>query len=328
VQRFSAVWTGDNVATWDHLALTIPMLTNMGVSGVSFVGADVGGFSGSPSAELYARWLQAATLTPFLRSHTEAGSKDQEPFSYGPEFTKINRATIELRYRLLPYIYTLFYQHERDGQPIMRPLWFEYPKDFKTYLIEDQFMVGRDLLIAPVLKEGQTKRNVYFPEGDDWLDWTTGARHKGGSNATVDAPLDRLPLFARVGAVIPTQPVIQHTGEMKDAPITLTVISGIEPNKTEKALLFQDAGDGYGYKLTEWRDVRIEHSRGVIRIQRLGYPGKYQPIKFIEAIAFSGPPKEVRVDGQSFTDFVYDADAKKLRIALPNDEVKEITVVR
>jgi alpha-glucosidase len=145
---------------------------------------------------------------------------------------------------------------------------------------------------------------------------------------TVEAPLDRLPLFARVGAVIPTQPVIQHTGEMKDAPITLAVISGIEPSKTENILLFQDAGDGYGYKTNEWRNVRIKHMRGIITIERLGYPGKYQPIKFIEAIGFIGSPKEIRVDGQPVTDFVYDANSKMLKVKLPSDEVKEIVIVR
>ncbi len=166
VQRFSAVWTGDNIASWDHLRLSIPMLTNLGVSGVALVGADVGGFSGNPSPELYARWLQAATLTPFLRSHSEFVSKPHEPFAYGPEFTDINRATIELRYKLLPYIYSLFQEHTETGAPVMRPLWFEYPDDDRTYLVEDQYLVGRDLLVAPVVTEAVVKRRVYFPKGD------------------------------------------------------------------------------------------------------------------------------------------------------------------
>jgi alpha-glucosidase len=329
IQRFSAVWTGDNVASWEHLALTIPMLTNMGVSGIPFVGSDVGGFTGNPSPELYARWLQAAALTPFLRSHSEIASNAQEPFAFGDEFTKINRGTIELRYRFLPYLYTLFYEHERNGQPVMRPLWLEYPKDYQTYLIEDQYLVGRDLLVAPVLKDGMRKRNVYFPVGDDWIDWHTGNIYKGGTRANVEAQLERLPLFARAGAVIPTQHAIRNTDEMKNAPITLTVISGIAENKTEESSLFQDSGDGYDYHLARnWRDVKVKHKRGSLKINRYGYSGEFQQIKFIEAIGFLTLPKEVRVDGKTTTDFVYDETAKKLKITLPNDEVKEITVVR
>jgi alpha-glucosidase len=226
IQRFSAVWTGDNVASWDHLRLSIPMLTNLGVSGVPFVGADVGGFSGNPSPELYARWLQAAALTPFLRSHSEAGSNPREPYSYGPRFTDLNRASIELRYRLLPYLYSLFEEHTRTGAPVMRPLWFEYPADQRTYLNEDQYLVGRDLLVAPVVTEGATKRRVYFPRGDSWVDWWTGKLYQGGTDAEVEAPLERLPLFARAGAAIPTQPVVQHTGEMAGAPLALVVVRG------------------------------------------------------------------------------------------------------
>lgn len=329
IQRFSAVWTGDNQATWDHLALTIPMLTNLGVSGIPFVGADVGGFTGNPSGELYTRWLQAASLTPFLRSHSELSSNPQEPFAFGDEFTKINRTAIELRYKLLPYLYTLFYQHERDGKPLMRPLWFEYPGDIKTYLIEDQFLVGKDLLVAPVVKEGRTKRNVYFPTGDDWLDWYTGARYNGGTFSNIDAPIDRLPVFIRVGAVIPTQNTIQNTFEMRDAPITLVVASGIEAYKTEESILFQDAGDGYDYKLTRnWREVSVEHKRGVIKINQFGYSGTFQPVKYIEAIGFSGQVKEIRIDGKLTTGFITDEQAKKLKITLPYDNVKEVIVVR
>lgn len=329
IQRFSAVWTGDNQATWDHLAMTIPMLTNLSVSGVTFVGADVGGFTGNPSKELYARWLQAAALTPFLRSHSEVASNPQEPYSFGDDYTKINRSTIELRYRFLPYLYTLFYAQERDGKPVMRPLWFEYPNDIKTYLIDDQYLVGRDLLVAPVLKEGRTKRDVYFPAGDDWVDWHTGTRYKGGTTAPIQAPIDRLPLFVRVGAVIPTQPAIKNTDAMKDADITLVVAAGIEPSKTIESRLFQDAGDGYDYKLARnWRTVRIEHKQGSIKINRVGYAGNFQPIKYIEAIGFSGKVKEVLIDGKPSTKFDVDESDKKLKITLPNDEVKEVIVVR
>jgi alpha-glucosidase len=270
VQRFSAVWTGDNYASWDQLALTIPMLANLSVSGVPFVGADVGGFNDRPSGELYARWLQAAALTPFLRSHSVGWAGDKEPWEFGDEITAINRRSIELRYRFLPYLYTLFYQHERTGQPVMRPLWYEFPDDKLTYLNGDEFMVGDDLLVAPVVKEGMRNRDVYLPAGTAWINWWTGEKLDGGKQHRVDAPLDRLPIFVRVGAVIPTQDVIQHTGEMGKASITLNVAAGIEPGKVETTDLHQDAGDGYGYRLSEWRNIRIEHRQGVLKISRVG----------------------------------------------------------
>jgi alpha-glucosidase len=243
VQRYSAVWTGDNVASWDHMRLSLTMLLNMGVSGVPLIGSDVGGFSGNPSPELYTRWLQAAALTPFLRSHSENGSNPHEPYSFPKAYAEINRASIELRYRLLPYIYSLFHEHTRTGAPVMRPLWFEYPDDARTYLIEDEYLVGRDLLVAPIVTESVTKRHVYFPAGDNWVDWWTGKTFQGGSDADVDAPLDRLPLFARAGAVIPVQPVVQHTGEMLKLPLTLLVVRGSDGESS----FYEDAGEGYGY---------------------------------------------------------------------------------
>ena len=156
VQRYSAVWTGDNYASWDQMAMTIPMLLNMSVSGIPFVGADVGGFNDRPTPELYSRWLEAAALTPFLRSHSVGWAGNKEPWEYGHEYTAINRSTIELRYRLLPYIYTLFRDHERTGMPVIRPLWFEYPSDKKTYLVADEYLLGTDLLVAA----GRKRRNA------------------------------------------------------------------------------------------------------------------------------------------------------------------------
>ena len=325
VQRYSAVWTGDNYASWDHLALTIPMLLNMSVSGVPFVGADVGGFNDRPTPELYSRWLEAAVLTPFLRSHSVGWAGNKEPWEFGDEFTAINRSTVELRYRLLPYIYTLFHEHDRMGMPVMRPLWFEFPKDKKTYLVADEYLLGGDLLVAPVVKEGMREREVYFPAGADWIDWWTGERYEGGKPRVVKAPIDRLPLFARFGAVIPTQPVIQNTGEMSSVPITLTIADGIASGTTGVSTLYQDAGDGYGYKSNEWREFSFEHQPGLLRVKRIGsYSG--QPIKNIEIVGLSFRPRELLVDRRPVT-FDYNAAGNKLSAAIP-ENAAEISLVR
>ena len=325
VQRFSAVWTGDNYASWDHLALTIPMLANLSVSGVSFIGADVGGFNDRPSGELYARWLQAAVLTPFLRSHSVGWAGNKEPWEFGDDITEINRRTIALRYRFLPYLYTLFYKHERTGEPIMRPLWFEFPEDKLTYLNSDEFMLGDDVLVAPVVKEGMRNRDFYLPAGTAWINWWTGERLDGGKQHRVDVPLDRLPIFVRAGAVIPTQDAIQHTGEMPKAAITLNVAVGIEPGKTETANLYQDAGDGYGYRLNEWRNIRIEHRQGSVKISRIG-DFRGQAIRYIEAFGINAEPREIRADGKKL-EFRFESSTKRLRVEIP-ENAGEITLVR
>ena len=325
IQRYSAVWTGDNYASWDHLALSIPMLTNLSISGVPFVGCDVGGFNDRPSGELYARWLQAAALTPFLRSHSVGWAGNKEPWEYGDEFTTINRETIELRYKFLPYLYTLFREHERTGAPVMRPLWYEFPADRQTYLISDEYMVGSDVLVAPVVKEGMTSREIYLPVGAEWVDWWTGEKYAGGKLPGFKAPLDRLPIFVRVGAVIPTQSVIQHTGEMPSAPVTLNVIAGIQPGKTEFSNLYQDAGDGYGYRASEWRKITIEYKQGSLKLDRTGsFDG--QKIRFVEVVGIVATPRDVLADGQKVP-FVFDSTTKRLRIEL-SGSAKEIRLIR
>ncbi|HJQ32137.1 MAG TPA: TIM-barrel domain-containing protein [Pyrinomonadaceae bacterium] len=312
VQRFSAVWTGDNVASWDHLRLSIPMLLNMGVSGVPLIGSDVGGFSGSPTPELYARWLQAAALTPFLRTHSDFGTDAREPYAFGPEFTRINRASVELRYKLLPYLYTLFNEHTHTGAPVMRPLWFEYPDDARTYTIEDEYLVGRDLLVAPVVREAATKRGVYLPAGDDWVDWWTGKTYQGGRDYEVEAPLERLPLFARAGAVIPTQTVVQHTGEMRGLPLTLVVaVGGKEPRPS---LIYMDDGDGYDY-------LRGKGSLTVVRTSDMGVtflsaPG---PQTSVEFLGVEKQPKGV-LAGDQIREAAFDPATRRLRLQVPKGE--------
>ncbi len=325
VQRYAAVWTGDNVASWEHLALSIPMLANLSVSGVPFVGADVGGFTEMPSGELYARWLQAAALTPFLRSHSVGWVGNKEPWEYGAEFTKINRATVELRYQFLPYLYTLFYQHEKTGEPIMRPLWYEFPNDKGTYLINDEYLVGKDILVAPVVKEGVKTRGIYLPVGADWIDWWTGERLESGKTHYLQTPIDRLPIFVRGGAVVPTQPTIQHTGEMKNVDLTLNIIAEIAPDRTEQSEIFQDSGEGYDYRKNDFRVIKIERKKGVLKINRVGnFNG--QKIKCIEIVGIAAEPKEILVDGKPAGNVQFDAARKRLRIEI-GENANEITLL-
>lgn len=323
VQRYAAVWSGDNDASWGHLALTIPLLTNLSISGVPFVGADVGGFAATTTPELYTRWLQAAALTPFYRTHSATDTDSREPWTYGGEYERINKASIELRYRLLPYLYTLFAQNENTGLPPLRPLAFDYPRDVGALLVADEYLVGRDLLVAPVVVENQRARNVYLPKGDAWIDWWSGARHEGGRTVKVDAPLERLPLFVRAGAAIPTQPVIQHTGEMHNAPLTIALATGASGTSE----IYEDAGDGYAYRRGAARTIKIAVSAGKVTLD-IPKSAAYQRIAAIELLGLEAAPATVRIDGKAVSDATFDAAGKRLRIPLANENVEEISLVK
>ncbi|MFW5786131.1 MAG: TIM-barrel domain-containing protein [bacterium] len=245
IQRYAAVWTGDNHSWWEHLAASIPMLLGLGLSGVGFVGADVGGFQESPSPELYARWLQYAVFTPFLRTHTSSVTADQEPWSYGPEVEGIARSYLELRYRLLPYLYQLFREHTDEGTPIMRPLLWHYPDDPAVANLNDEFLLGESILVAPITRPGRFARAVYLPEGR-WQDFWTGARHDGPCHVLADAPLDRIPLFIRIPAIIPMIPVIQTTRDYGLQPLELWLYGVGEPGEARLAF-YEDDGDSTRY---------------------------------------------------------------------------------
>jgi len=241
-QRYSALWPGDNISTWEHFRATIPMLTGMGLSGLAFVGSDIGGFAGVPSAELYTRWLQAGVFYPFMRTHTTLGTPDQEPWSFGTVHETINRSAIELRYRLLPHIYNVMAESSATGLPAMRPLVLEYPDDRRTWGLDDEFMFGRDLLLAPVLQEAERLREVYLPKGD-WFDFWTGRRYEGGSSARIPVTLESIPIFVRGGAFVFSQPVVQHTGEMAGQPLEVQVF----PAAASDAVIYEDDGETMAY---------------------------------------------------------------------------------
>lgn len=206
IQRYAANWMGDNMSRWDHLALSLPMAAGLGVSGQAFVGADIGGFAGHSNAELFLRWMQMGTLTPFCRNHSEIGNADQYAWAWGEAILEHVRAAIELRYRLLPYIYTAFVRASETGEPVQRPLVFDHQYDAATRDLDDQYLFGRDLLVAPVTTAGMTARQVYLPAGGYWYDWHTDERVSGPRFVVADTPMDRIPLFARGGAVIPMWP--------------------------------------------------------------------------------------------------------------------------
>jgi alpha-glucosidase len=293
-QRYTALWPGDNVSDWGHLRGSITTLMGMGLSGLTFVGSDIGGFAEAPSAELYTRWLQAGVFYPFMRSHTAIGTPDQEPWSYGTYHEKLNRRAIELRYELLPHIYNVMREATLTGVPALRPMLLEFPGDPNTYGMEDQFMFGADLLVAPVLRQGVTEREVYLPKGH-WFDYWTGERHEGGTRIRVPVTLASLPIYVRAGAVLFEQPVVQHTGEMSGQPLRLRIF----PGPATEATLSEDDGETLEYTRggSAVRRVRYETGDRVHTVE-IGAPsGSYRPAaRSIEvSIPWDGEPKRVLV---------------------------------
>jgi alpha-glucosidase (family GH31 glycosyl hydrolase) len=245
MQRFgSTTWTGDVNNDFATLEAQIPLGLNTGMSGVPYWGSDIGGFFHSvpETGELYARWFQLGAFSPIFRSHGWVW-REHVPWAHGPRVEAICREYAELRYRLLPYTYTLAWQAYGDGLPLMRPLVLNYPDDPRVWTLGHQYLWGDDLLVAPVTREGATTWPVYLPAGT-WYDFWTGARHRGPGGVTVPAPLERLPLFVRGGAILPMGPVMQHSGERPMDELTLRV----HPEGTSRFELYEDDGRTQRYR--------------------------------------------------------------------------------
>jgi alpha-glucosidase len=275
-QRYSTTWTGDNTSTWDALALSIPMFQTLGLSGVPFVGTDVGGFIGRTDAEMLTRWYQIGFLTPMCRNHKEINGYDQEPWRFGKHYEDIIRKYLKLRYRLLPFIYTNLEEAHRTGLPLFRPLLLNYQSDYNTLTIDDQFMVGADLLVAPVARPGLTSRRVYLPEGA-WVDYWTGKRIAGGGMIQADAPLETVPMYIRAGAIIPMGPEMNYVGEKRFDPITFSIYP--DAKGQAEMTLYEDDGLSPAYKQGVFRrtSVSVSKSGDGFQVNVSAPEGSYDP---------------------------------------------------
>jgi alpha-glucosidase len=284
-QRYATMWTGDNTATWESLALSIPMFQSLGLSGIPFVGADVGGFYGRCNGELLTRWYQVAFLTPMCRSHMSIDSYDHEPWRFGTYYEDIIRKFLKLRYRLLPFLYTNLETSSRTGIPLFRPILLNYQNDFNTLNIDDQFLIGDDLLVAPILKPEQRSRKVYLPLGT-WYDYWNGNRRKGPATIYVDAPLEIIPMFVRAGAMIAMQPEMNYVGEKSADSITFEIY--LDENGNAETTLYEDDGVSPEYlngvfRRTKFNAVKVKNK---VRVD-VGEPeGSYNPAprKFIYVV--------------------------------------------
>lgn len=243
IQRYAAIWTGDNMSLFEHLKLSIPMNCNLGLSGAAFIGNDIGGFNKNCSEELLIRWYEAGAFLPFFRNHSAITTRYQEPWAFGESTEKIIKKYIELRYRFLPYIYNLFHEASAYGHPIIRPLVYEFQDDEKTYKIQDEFMVGKSILAAPVVESGIDRRKVYLPTGY-WIDFWSKSIYKGGCEIECDAPYDVLPLFIKGGSIIPEIECENYIGEKNIEKIILNIYPSDQIDYT----IYEDDGETFNYE--------------------------------------------------------------------------------
>jgi alpha-glucosidase len=302
IQRYSTMWTGDTTSTWETLSMNIPMFQTLGLSGEPFVGSDVGGFIGRGNGELLTRSYQVSFLAPFCRNHKQIDGYDQEPWRFGKYYEDIIRKYLKLRYRLLPFMYTTLENAHRTGVPLFRPLVLNYQADSNTANLDDQFMVGDDLLVAPVLRPDVSSRRVYLPAGL-WYDfWTTGKTYAGGTMIMADAPLETVPMYVRGGAIIPMWPEMNWVGEKPVDPVTFVVYP--DENGSASTSLYEDDGTSPSYKRGEFRRTSLSFRTsgpGAATISISAPEGSYKTgaRSFVFEIKSGIKPNRVTVNGKT-----------------------------
>ncbi|WP_330350414.1 glycoside hydrolase family 31 protein [Streptomyces sp. NBC_00582] len=265
LQRYGGTWSGDVATGWAGLRASLSLVMGLGLCGVPYSGPDVGGFDGSPSPELYLRWFQLGAYLPLFRTHASMRAGRREPWEFGPEVLEHARVALVERRRLLPYFVTLAHLARRTGAPYVRPVWWGAPEDRALRDCEDAFLLGDCLLVAPVLDPGAERRAVQLPRGL-WYDTATGRRHRGPGQVLVDAPLSRIPVFARAGAVIPVR------GD--DGGLELEVWTPAR-GRTGGGLVVRDPGDGWDEPEVERYVARWEGRQVVV--EREGEDGLQEP---------------------------------------------------
>ncbi len=275
-QRYAVTWTGDNSSTWNHLRMTVPQLVNLGLSGFSLAGADVGGFAGSPPPDLLTRWIELSAFQPIDRDHSDKGTRPHEVWVDGPQQEAIRRRYIEERYRLMPYLYTLAEETSRDGLPIDRAIFLEFPHatsdgtPFDLTTGGSEFLFGSRILVAPNPDpEGTTPYTVQLPPGT-WYDYWTGQRFVRGQSSdpavaqkpiTITPKLEELPVYVRGGSILPIAPLTQSTAELPDGPLTLRVYPlapGLNtPGEACAGEVYTDDGHTFAYRQGEFARVHF-----------------------------------------------------------------------
>ena len=302
IQRYSANWTGDIWSTWRHLKASVSMLLNMSLSGLFFIGADIGGFFPpfrKTSRNLYIRWMQLGVFYPFMRAHYAKARPPQEPWCFGKKALEIAKKYIRFRYNLLPYIYSLFRRAYIDGDLIFRPLFYDFPDDERAYDIDDQFMFGPSLLVAPILQK-KNDRMIYLPEGY-WLDYWKGEIYLGPRTIRYSASLDIIPIFVKDGSIIVLQDSQNYVGEKKIDRYDVMIFS---KEKGGRFVIYEDDGLSYNFEDGIYTETEIIFDPDSISINMLHE--QYEGVKSLNLRIFSDKkPQRIMIDGE-VSDFKYE----------------------
>jgi alpha-glucosidase len=344
-QRFGFTWTGDNSSTYNQFRLGTQMLLNLGLSGISFVGDDVGGFGGSPPPDLLTRWIEVGAFKPLFRDHSTKGSLPQEVWVHGPEQEAIRRRYIETRYRLLPYIYTLAEEASRTGLPLARPIFLEFPGTLDTP--DTEFLLGPDLLVVPPPHaEMPEDYDVSYPPGD-WYDFWTGQKMphstpgptivqvgeaiaKGESlpeshSTKIHPTLETLPVYVRGGSILPLQPLVQSTDQTPNGPLELRVYPGEKCNGS----LYLDDGHTFAYQHGAFlrQEFTCQSAGHSVSVQFGARQGTYPPWwKQIEVVIYRWPSARADAKFAGSTQRLqtkYDASTHALHVVIPEATEKQ-----
>lgn len=333
----TCIWSGDVQSSWEALARQSVLAQSSSLAGLAFWNSDIGGFHGDPSPELYIRWLQFGLFAPMTRPHGDHSVR--EPWQFGGEVEAIARKNIDVRYSLLPYIYTAFYRTYQRGEPLIQPLFIYFPDDERVYGMGNQYMFGESLLVAPVTKDGAREWPVYLPAGK-WYDFHTGKVCQGGEEITAASPLDYIPVFARAGAIVPRLEPMQYTMEKPWDKILLDVYAGADGNFE----LYEDDFLTNDYQKGRYAITPISYSEGdgtaevVIDATRPGAggdPRTFTTRSYILRLIGGEKPNAVSHDGSTLsentsggTGWHYDAESKRLEVTLPDILLNKKTVVK
>ena len=307
VQRYSAVWTGDNVASEEHMLLGVRLVNSLGMSGVSFSGCDIGGFFGDSSAGLFARWLSVGTFSPFFRVHSSVNSLESDPWSYGEEVEQIARNYIKLRYQMMPYTYSLFYESSRTGIPISRSLAIAYHQEEEVFdqAHQNQFTFGPFIMVAPV-ESTKEYCPVYLPKGE-WYDFHSGEFLSGGSQKVMPSPLEKLPILVKGGAIIPMQNSVSSTDEKPEEVMHLHVYKGSQGSQFE---YYEDDGSTYEYQNGAYYKRLMRYKRNMLVLEKVEgkHPTHFKKIELVlhgfknkGQISVDGKKTNLRVQDHRFT---------------------------
>ncbi|XP_067414242.1 neutral alpha-glucosidase C [Emydura macquarii macquarii] len=321
-QKYGAVWTGDNVADWSYLKISIPMLLTLSIAGISFCGADVGGFIGDPEPDLLVRWYQAGAYQPFFRGHANIDSKRREPWLFGDENTRIIREAIRERYTLLPYLYSLFYRAHTTAEPVMRPLWVEFPEEQETFGVEDEYMLGNALLVHPVTEQKATTVNVLLPGSDElWYDFRRLRRLDCPGTLKIPVTLESIPVFQRGGSVVPLKTTVGRSTEwMTDISYELHV--ALDSKGFAVGELYLDDGHSFQYlHKKQFLHRKFTFHKNVFTSSRADEIGQYHTKCVVERVLILGVQKQPTSVTASLQDgndkevvFTYDAKTSALTL--------------